>query len=175
MLRAVFLDRDGTLNEAPMEGGHPRSPLSLAELQVLPGVEAGLDALRRAGFALVVATNQPNVPRGIQTRAQVEAINRELGRRLGLRHFYVCWHDDADRCACRKPKPGLLRQAARDLDIDLARSFMVGDRAKDAEAGVAAGCRSVLIDRGYAGPEDGGASVRVASFEQAVRWVLAAG
>lgn len=156
-----------------MEGGQPRSPLSLSELRVLPGVDAGLQVLRSAGFVLVVATNQPNVPRGIQTREEVEAINRELGRRLGLRHFYVCWHDDAHQCACRKPKPGLLLEAARELRLDLAGSFMVGDRAKDAEAGVAAGCRSVLIDHGYAGADGGGASVRVSSFAEAARWIVA--
>jgi D-glycero-D-manno-heptose 1,7-bisphosphate phosphatase len=170
--RAVFLDRDGTLNEAPIVGGLPRSPLSIAELRILPGVLDGLHRLRAADLLPVVVTNQPNVPRGIQTRRDVEALNTELGRRLGIEHFYVCWHDDADRCECRKPNPGLLILAAGELSIDLPASFMVGDRGKDAAAGRAAGCASVLIDHGYAGADDGGADVRVRSFGDAAEWIV---
>ena len=173
MRRAVFLDRDGTLNFAPLEHGAPRSPLSVDELRILPGVEAGVAALAAAGYLPVVITNQPNVTRGVQTRAAVEAINREVGRRLGISHFYVCWHDDADRCACRKPAPGLLLQAARELDLDLRASFMIGDRPKDTQAGLAAGCCSVLIDHGYAGPA-ADETVRVASFVEAAAWILRA-
>lgn len=90
-------------------------------------------------------TNQPDVARRTQTRAVVEAINARLGAELGLREFRVCYHDDGDDCQCRKPRPGLLRDAARDLGIDLESSFMIGDRARDIEAGKRAGCRTVLV------------------------------
>lgn len=175
MRRAVFLDRDGTINEAPIVDGGPASPLTVGQVRIPPGVEQGLRDLRSAGFELVVVTNQPNVPRGVQTREEVEAINRVLGVFLGLEHFYVCWHDDEHRCECRKPKPGLLLRAARDLDIALVESFIIGDRGKDAAAGVAAGTRAVLIDHGYAGADDGGADVRVGSFAEAVGWIVTAG
>jgi D-glycero-D-manno-heptose 1,7-bisphosphate phosphatase len=172
--RAVFLDRDGTINEAPIVDGGPASPLTVDQIRIPPDVERGVRDLRRAGFELVVVTNQPNVPRGVQTREEVEAINRELGTRLGIDHFYVCWHDDEHRCNCRKPKPGLLLTAARDLKLDVEHSFIIGDRGKDAAAGKAAGTRAVLIDHGYAGSGSGGADARVKSFDAAARWILAA-
>ena len=107
-------------------------------------------ALRAAGFKTIVVTNQPDVATGKQQRAVVDSINRHMLDTLALDDVRVCWHVDADGCDCRKPKPGLLLDAARDWRIDLARSFMVGDRWRDVEAGRAAGCRTVLIEAGYA-------------------------
>jgi transaldolase len=145
----VFLDRDGVLNAAPVRDGKPCAPAALAELRLLPGVPEACAALRRAGFLLIVATNQPDIVRGNTDLATVAAINAHLQQTLGLDHVAMCPHDDADRCACRKPKPGLLRDCARDWGIDLARSYMIGDRWRDVEAGRAAGCRTVFIDYGY--------------------------
>lgn len=147
---AVFLDRDGTLNEAVVRDGKPYPPASPDELVIVPGARETVAALRQAGFRAIVVTNQPDVATGKQRRAVVEAINARLGAALGLDDFRVCYHADADGCACRKPKPGLLLEAARDWQIDLGRSFMVGDRWRDVDAGRAAGCRTVLIEAGYA-------------------------
>ena len=146
---AVFLDRDGTLNEAVVRDGKPYPPASVDELVIVPGAREAVAALRQAGFRTIVATNQPDVATGKQRRDVVEAINAYLGAALGLDDFRVCYHVDADACACRKPKPGLLLDAARDWRLDLARSFMVGDRWRDVDAGRAAGCRTVLIEAGY--------------------------
>ena len=148
--RAVFLDRDGVLNVAPVNNGYPYSPASLTELELCPGVEEACAQLKSAGFLLVMVTNQPDIARGIATVSSVNEINRFIQARLNLDDVRICPHDDADGCDCRKPKPGLLLSAARDLGIDLQSSFMVGDRWRDVTAGQAAGCRTVFVDHGYA-------------------------
>jgi D-glycero-D-manno-heptose 1,7-bisphosphate phosphatase len=147
---AVFLDRDGTINAAVVRDGKPYPPASLDELVILPGADRAIAALRTAGFRTIVATNQPDVALGKQRREVVEAINAALRARLAIDDVRVCYHAEPDGCACRKPKPGLLLDAARDWQIDLARSFMVGDRWRDVDAGRAAGCRTILIESGYA-------------------------
>jgi D-glycero-D-manno-heptose 1,7-bisphosphate phosphatase len=149
MKRAVFLDRDGVLNEPVVRDGKPYPPANASELTVTAGAAAALGRLRDAGFLLIVVTNQPDIARGTTSRATVDAINQALGHALPLDAFYICPHDDAEHCACRKPLPGLLLEAARDFQVDPAHSFMVGDRWRDIDAGAAAGCRTVLIDRGY--------------------------
>jgi D-glycero-D-manno-heptose 1,7-bisphosphate phosphatase len=174
---AVFLDRDGVLNRCVMRDERPHPPASLAELEILPGVREALRALKANRFLTLVATNQPDVARGTILQSQVEEINLHLGGRLALDHFFVCYHDDADGCDCRKPRPGLLLRAARLLEIDLAASYMVGDRWRDIEAGKSAGCRTILIDYGYserpgtlwvAQPPDAIAG----SLAAAVAWIL---
>ena len=149
-LCAVFLDRDGVLNRVVLRNGKPHPPPSLKELEILPGVPEALRALKAAGYRLIVVTNQPDVARGAQTREAVEAINAALVAALPLDDVLVCYHDDRDHCDCRKPQPGLLIRAAAKYKIDLAASFMIGDRWKDIEAGRRAGCKTILIDCGYA-------------------------
>ncbi|HXW24275.1 MAG TPA: HAD family hydrolase [Xanthobacteraceae bacterium] len=171
--RAVFLDRDGVLNRAPVVDGVPQSPASVAELEVLPGVAQACALLHKAGFRLIVATNQPNIARGLQTRQTVDAINAALRRALNFDDLYMCVHDDADRCDCRKPRPGMLLAAARAHGLDLAACVMVGDRDRDIAAGRAAGCRTVFVDHGYAKPPDRAADLTVASLRAAVDWIIA--
>ena len=149
MKRAVFLDRDGVINEAPMREGQPGSPATFFELRILPGVPEALEALHDAGMMLIVATNQPDVVKGIIRRGEVEAMHEYMRGHLPLDDIKVCYHVDADLCSCRKPKPGMLVEAAREHGIDLRKSFMVGDRWRDIGAGRAAGCRTVFVDYGY--------------------------
>src|SRR5690348_14358861 len=113
MRRAVFLDRDGVLNEAVVRGGKPYPPQTVDAVVMLADAPAALASLKTLGFFLVVVTNQPDVARGTQTRATVDAINGALSARLPLDAIYVCEHD-GDGCHCRKPKPGMLTDAARD-------------------------------------------------------------
>lgn len=147
--RAVFLDRDGVLNRAIVRNGKPYSPRTQEELEVLPGVETAICALRKAGFVLIVVTNQPDIARGRMSRAALDAMHGRLLARLPLDEILVCAHDDADDCPCRKPRPGMLRDAAARWVIDLKRSILVGDRWRDISAGCAAGCRTFLIGDGY--------------------------
>jgi D-glycero-D-manno-heptose 1,7-bisphosphate phosphatase len=172
--RAVFLDRDGVLNEAILREGRPYPPASVEELRVVPDAAQALAQLKAAGFELIVVTNQPDVARGTQSRAAVEAMNAMLGAALPIDEFCVCFHGDADECNCRKPKPGLLEDAATRRGIDLRRSFMIGDRWRDIDAGAAAGCRTILIDRQYRErvPEHV-PDCRVTSLSAAVSWILA--
>jgi D-glycero-D-manno-heptose 1,7-bisphosphate phosphatase len=147
--QAVFLDRDGTINAAILRDGKPYPPDALSDVVVLPGVATAIADLRAAGFRTIVVTNQPDVATGRQQRRVVEEIHALLKSQLALDDIRVCYHADHDGCACRKPKPGMLTEAAADWGIDLARSFMIGDRWRDIEAGRAAGCRTFLIDAGY--------------------------
>lgn len=170
--RAVFLDRDGVLNRAIVRNGRPYSPCTLEELELLPGVAAACAALQHSGFLLVLVTNQPDVARGRQTLETVQAMNRQLADRLHLDAAEVCPHDDPDDCDCRKPKPGMLLRAASRLGIALENSFLVGDRWRDIEAGRAAGCRTVFIDRGYNEPLPKAPGHISSSLEQAAEWIL---
>jgi D-glycero-D-manno-heptose 1,7-bisphosphate phosphatase len=146
---AVFLDRDGVLNEGVVVGGHTHPPARVADVVICPGVPEACARLHAAGLLLVMVTNQPDVARGTVRRETVDAINDLLASELGLDATYVCPHDDADGCACRKPAPGMLLEAARDLGIDLGRSAIVGDRWRDIEAGARAGVTTVWVRHDY--------------------------
>jgi D-glycero-D-manno-heptose 1,7-bisphosphate phosphatase len=150
--RAVFLDRDGVINRVLARDSKPYPPRNLGEFEILPGVATACAKLKRAGFLLVVATNQPDVGRGTLKQEIVETIHAEMRRQLPLDRVEVCYHPGQGQsdCDCRKPKPGMLLRAARELGIDLAQSWMVGDRWRDVDCGYAAGCRTIFIDCGYA-------------------------
>ena len=172
--RAIFLDRDGVLNEVALRDGRPYPPASLAELRLTAGVEECLADLKGSGFLLIVVTNQPDVARGKQSAAAVEEIHGFLASRLPIDDVYVCYHDDANRCDCRKPEPGLVPQAAEKHGIDVSESFLIGDRWRDIEAGHRAHCKTVFINYGYAekGPE-APATFETRSLRNAVDWILA--
>jgi D-glycero-D-manno-heptose 1,7-bisphosphate phosphatase len=170
--QAVFLDRDGVLNRAFVRNGKPYPPSSLEELEMLPGVGEACHDLRRAGFLLIMVTNQPDVARGQQTRRVVKAINRVLSDRLSLDDIKVCYHDNSDNCKCRKPEPGLLLEAAQEWKIDLSGSFVVGDRWKDIEAGRRAGCNTVFVEYGYSEVRPEIFDKLATSLTDAVDWIL---
>jgi D-glycero-D-manno-heptose 1,7-bisphosphate phosphatase len=149
MKRAVFLDRDGVINRAVVRDGRPYPPANLIALEILPGVDKALRDLHEAGWMLIVVTNQPDVARGSATQSDVEAIHQHLEQHLPIDEFRTCYHDSNDGCNCRKPLPGALLAAASAHDIDLAASYMVGDRWRDTEAGERAGCKTIFIDYGY--------------------------
>ncbi len=142
--RAVFLDRDETLNKDP---GYISQP---AQVELYPGVAQGLYRLKDAGFLLIVVSNQSGVARGHITWDQLKSVNDRLNELLILEakvkidHFEICPHHPHDFCECRKPKPLLITAAAKKYDIDVARSYMIGDRDTDLDAGRAAGCAQVF-------------------------------
>lgn len=149
MRRAIFLDRDGVINRAIVRNGIPYPPSSLDEVEILPGVKQALQELHDAGYLLVVITNQPDVARGTLKKEDVEAINKFLASRLPIDAFKTCYHDTNDGCNCRKPLPGSIFEAANEHNINLSKSFMVGDRWRDIDAGASAGCKTFFINYRY--------------------------
>lgn len=171
-VKAVFLDRDGVLTRAVIRRGIPCAPLSVEEMEILPGAVEAVASLRQAGFLTIVVTNQPDVARGAMKRTMVEAMHEKLLELLAPDDILVCCHDDGDGCKCRKPQPGMLNAAALRFGIDLSASFLIGDRWKDIAAGKAAGCASIWIDRGYDEPRAEAADFTVFSLGEAVAVIL---
>jgi D-glycero-D-manno-heptose 1,7-bisphosphate phosphatase len=192
MKAAVFLDRDGVLVQ------DVDLIVRREQLHLLDGVPASLDLLKHAGFALIVVSNQTVVARGMATEAEVMSLNAELQSMIvaaggpQLDGWYFCPHHPKATlpayrldCACRKPLPGMLQQAAREHDLELVASYMVGDRITDIAAGTAAGCRTILVQTGkHTAPpietsEPLDDMVRpdqtCADLPAAVRWLLHAG
>jgi D-glycero-D-manno-heptose 1,7-bisphosphate phosphatase len=170
--RAVFLDRDGVLNRPLLRDNKPYPPSNKGELEILPGVAEALRQLKAAGFLLIVVSNQPDVARGTSPRSVVESINETLATALPIDEFRMCYHDGPANCDCRKPRPGMLLQAADKWNIDLARSYMIGDRWRDTEAGQAAGCSTFFIDYGYDEKQPERVDYRVDSLLEAAKVIL---
>lgn len=175
MRRAVFLDRDGVINRTFIRDGKPVAPTALEELEILPGVAQACERLKQAGYVLIVVTNQPDIKRGITRAEDVEAVNQTIRQRVALDDFRICYHDDDDACECRKPKPGLLLEGASKWDVDLSKSFMVGDRWRDIEAGRRAGCHTIFVDHGYQERKPDVYDYRTTSLEDAARWIVSRG
>ena len=146
---AVFLDRDGIINRAVVREGRPYPPVRLEDLEILSGSLISLPGLAAFGYILIGVTNQPDVSRGLQSCEMVNSINTLIQSRLPVQEIFVCYHDDVDNCNCRKPKPGLILQAAEKYGIDLTQSWMVGDRWRDIAAGQAAGLKTIFVDYKY--------------------------
>jgi D-glycero-D-manno-heptose 1,7-bisphosphate phosphatase len=168
----VFLDRDGVLNRPVVRDGKPYPPRSVEEFVILPDAAEACARLKRHGFLLVVATNQPDVGRGAQTRERVEAMHDLLLRELPIDRVEVCYDSGEAASHCRKPAPGMLLRAAADCDIDLRASFMVGDRWRDVDCGKTAGCKTVFIDRGYEEELRSQPDHRAACLLDAALWII---
>lgn len=159
MKRAVFVDRDGTINE------EKDYLYRTDDFAFIPGVPQAIRLLNEAGFLVIVVSNQSGVARGYYTEEDVHLLQRHISAQLeqfGARvdAWYYCPHHPAGRgsyalpCRCRKPLPGMLQEAARRFDIDLESSYMIGDKLIDMQAGAAAGCRSILVRTGYGAQEE---------------------
>jgi D-glycero-D-manno-heptose 1,7-bisphosphate phosphatase len=174
--RAVFLDRDGVLNRPVVRDGLPFPPARIEEIELYPDVVDGCAQLKKAGFVLVVVTNQPDVGRGTQTREAIEAMHASLRSAIpSLDAIEVCFHAGASQrepCDCRKPKPGMLLRAAAASAIDLEKSFLIGDRWRDVDCAHAAGCRAVFIDHGYRERLREKPEFTVSSFREAVSTII---
>ena len=170
--RAVFLDRDGVINRALVKEGKPYPPKSIDELDITAGASTALYQLKEAGFILIVVTNQPDVGRGKQKEIEVDEIHSYLKSRLPIDAFYSCFHGKDGECNCRKPLPGMLNKAAFEHDIELKRSYMVGDRWKDIDAGKAAGCKTVFIDYSYKERQPLGFDYKTTSLSEAGKIIV---
>ncbi len=172
MKRAVFLDRDGVINKAIVLNGKPYAPVEVCDLEILPGVYSALKKLQDYGLLTIVVTNQPDVANGKASKVNVESINDYLLQNLPINEIRACFHNDGDKCLCRKPLPGMLFDVATTYNIDLSNSFMVGDRWRDIDAGSAAGCTTYFIDYGYQERQPENFNYRVACLEEAVENIL---
>jgi len=151
MKLGVFIERDGVLNLVKVERQHQVLPSTLEELQPNHAAVPLLEKLKDAGLLLIATTNQPGISRGYQNRRELDLMHDLLRRIFKLDDFMVCPHDETDRCPCRKPKPGLLVEAAFKWHMDLDRSFVISDKWQDAEAARTAGCTSLLINSPFVG------------------------
>jgi D-glycero-D-manno-heptose 1,7-bisphosphate phosphatase len=146
---AIFLDRDGVLNDPVWRDGAPASPRRATDFRIAAGAADAVRRLRAAGLPVFVVTNQPDLARGTLGAGEHARMLSMLRAAVPVDDVAVCPHDDADGCACRKPKPGMLEELAARHGVALARSVMVGDSKRDLEAGRHAGCRTILLRRDY--------------------------
>jgi D-glycero-D-manno-heptose 1,7-bisphosphate phosphatase len=167
--RAIFLDRDGVLNRPTIRDGRSYPPAQVEQLEIYDGLRDQLQRLKNRGFVLIVVTNQPDVARGTTPKETVQEINEAIAREIpAIDKFMVCFHDNSDGCECRKPRPGMLLSGAAEFDVDLGRSYMIGDRRSDVEAGIAAGSRTIFIDRAYKEPPPERYDYKVSSTQEAL-------
>tara|TARA_B100000900_G_scaffold314045_1_gene272880 strand:+ start:477 stop:1013 length:537 start_codon:yes stop_codon:yes gene_type:complete len=145
----IFLDRDGVINEPVLINNNPHPPKSSEELIITQSSKEAIKLLQKNSYEIIVVTNQPDVTRGKTTKDAVYAINKKISEICNINHFRICFHDDSDKCNCRKPKPGLLIDASKEFKFNLEKTFMIGDRNKDIIAGQRAGCKTIFIDRRY--------------------------
>lgn len=169
---AVFLDRDGVINANLERDGKPVAPTTLDEFRLLPGVEDAVRRLKSAGYLIIVCTNQPDVATGRTLRSTVDAMHEIVRAKLNVDDIKICFHTDVDGCECRKPKPGMLLDAARERSIDLSKSYFVGDRWRDIVAGRAAGCLTIFVDYGYEQEGPNEPNHVVASLSEAANVIL---
>lgn len=174
--RAIFLDRDGVLNRPVVRGGRPFPPSTVEAFELYDDVISGCARLKAANFLLIVVTNQPDVGRGKQSRETVEAMHFKMQSALPwLDRIEICYHAGeahSEPCDCRKPRPGLVLRAAAELKIDLAASYVIGDRWRDVDCARAAGCRSIFIERDYEESLRTSPDFTVRSFNDAVNTLL---
>jgi len=170
---AVFLDRDGVLIRSDIRGGRPYAITSADDMDILPDVPDAIAQLKAAGYLLVVVTNQPDVIDGTLSRETVETVNAALATELGIDDFRVCYEKESPQSRCYKPKPGMILDAAHDHNIDVKKSYMVGDRWRDIGAGKNAGCYSIFIDCGYSEQKPHHPDATVPSLLEATRIILA--
>ena len=149
MKHAIFIDRDGVINKAIIKNGRPFSPRTIDDFEILPGVDAALNLFHDLGYLNIVATNQPDIARGLMGEQILVRMHDLIRQNLAVDDIFVCPHDNSDNCLCRKPRPGMVIEAAARWDIDLISSYFIGDTWKDIDAGKAAGCSTILLDRPY--------------------------
>lgn len=145
-MKAFFLDRDGVINQTFIKNKKPIAPTTVKEFTFLPGVKEAIKIIKKASFLTIVVTNQPDVKTGVLKQKELDAMHQKIYQELSVDDIFVCYDRDAP---CYKPKPGMLLEASKKYNIDLALSYMVGDRWRDVGAGKAAGCKTIFIDYAY--------------------------
>lgn len=174
MKRAAFLDRDGVINKRAPDGSYI---LRYQDFQILPDVAKAISLLNKAGFFVIVVSNQQCIAKGLLTPSGLDEIHKNMTRELAasdahLDAIYVCPHGKEQSCACRKPAPGMLFDASKDFDIDLATSWMIGDTPTDIAAGRTAGCKTIYITRNSEEATASAADFAAESLLAAVKKIL---
>lgn len=169
---AVFLDRDGVLSHTFVRNGKSYAPLRREDFKLMPNTSRSVKLLKQQGYKVIVVTNQPDIGNGMVTLEVVESMHQKLREKTEVDDIFLCAHRQDEGCECRKPKPGMLFDASEKHGLDLSKSFMVGDRESDIEAGKRAGCRTIFIDRHYAEPRPLNPEVIVNSLQKAVSYIL---
>ena len=147
--RAVFFDRDGVINKVILRDEKPFSPRRLDEFIFNDAIQDTVSRLKANGYKAIVISNQPDLARGHITQEVLDLMTQRVKQEIRIDDVFICPHDDHHHCACRKPKPGMILQAAKKWKIDLRASYFIGDTWKDMEAGKTAGCRTILLDAVY--------------------------
>lgn len=168
--RAIFLDRDGVINQVTIKEGQPYSPRRLSEFKLNDGIKEVLNHLKEEGYLLIVITNQPDISRGLISREELDGLHELIRSELPVYDIIVCPHDSNDECGCRKPKPGMIVETARRWGIDIRSSFVIGDTWRDMEAGCRAGCTTILLDAPY--NQDVDSDHRINHISEALKIIL---
>ena len=147
--KAIFLDRDGVINEVVVKNKKPFSPRMIEDFRLISDIERPLSIFKELGFLNIIVTNQPDVARGFLNEDVLGKMNAYIKEKLSIDDIILCPHDDRDMCFCRKPKPGLILKAEKRWNLDLEDSYVIGDTWRDVEAGKRAGCKTILINRPY--------------------------
>ena len=172
MVPCVFLDRDGVIVVPHFREGRSFAPRRLEDFHIYPQAHESLMRLKSSGFIVAVITNQPDVGHGLIEERVLTIMHERLVHELPIDAIKVCTHRQDEHCACRKPKPGMILDLAREFGLDLPHSFVVGDRITDVEAGLAGGCIPVFIDHGYSEPGPDSRIPRVSSIAEAADIIL---
>lgn len=170
MNKAVFLDRDGVVNKIILKDGEPHSPRSLSEFEFTENIEEELRRLKKAGYIVIIVSNQPDIARGKMDVSELDKMNDMIQANLPVDDILICPHDDVDDCSCRKPRPGMILHALKKYNIDANQSFFMGDGWKDMEAAKNAGCKGILIDARY--NQDVNCFKRAKHIQEAVSTIL---
>ena len=172
MNKAIFIDRDGVINQLVSRDGGKYSPRLVTDFQIFPYVPDAIKQIRETGYLVVVVTNQPDISRGLLKPNVLDEMHQLLRALCQVDAIYVCPHDDSDNCMCRKPLPGMLLQAALDLSIDLETSWIIGDRTSDIDAGLAAGVKTVFVTSGQDGVRPTGVLHSAEDLERATDFII---
>ena len=149
MNKAVFLDRDGVINECALLHGKPSAPTQIQNFILFPGVLEAISEFKIRGFFVFVITNQPDISKGNLSQEDLFQMHTNLMEAAEIDDIFVCPHLEIHNCFCRKPKIGMIKDAQKKYSINLQKSFVVGDRWRDVEAAKNAGCTSILVGTGY--------------------------
>ena len=169
--KAIFLDRDGIINHVVYhkDVNKPSSPWKIEEFKLIKNIKKPLEELTKMGFLLFIISNQPDIARGNVKKGTTEEINKILYEKFPIKEIKFCPHDDRDNCDCRKPKPGMILELSKKWNIDLEKSFLIGDSWKDIEASKKADCTGILVDKEYNKEVD--AKYRVFDLESSVELI----